>query len=195
LAVAQKLFDKKDRLTGLGVRVKDLTELDTFVDDIYDLPSVQVIATAQIQGTLLKLVDSMRSVMLSIGVCAALIAAVALINTVLMSVFERTREFGVMRALGGGVGHLFAIVCLETLFLTLLGSILGNGLIIALRGTAEYAVRELLPFTPGGHILRIGWMDQMGAVVFATLAGVLCGLYPAFRASRVRPQQTLRYGE
>ncbi len=195
LSVAQKLFDRKGKLTGLGIRVKDLGKLDRFVEEIYDLPSVQVIAMAQIQGTLLRLMESMRSVMLSIGVCASLIAMVSLINTVLMSVFERTREFGVMRALGGRVRHLFAIVCLETVFLTLFGAILGNALILLLRGSAEWLVRELLPFSPSGHILRISSVDQIGAVVLAVTIGVLCGLYPAYRASCVRPQQSLHYGE
>lgn len=195
LSVAQKLFDRKDRLTGLGVRVKDVGALDKFVEEIYDLPSVQVVAMAQIQGTLLRLVDSMRSVMLSIGVCASLIAVVALINTVLMSVYERTREFGILRALGGSVRHLCAIVCVETLFLTLFGAILGNGMILLLRGSAEWLVRTLLPFSPTGHILRISPVDQIGAVALAMSAGLLCGLYPAYRASRVRPVQSLRYGE
>lgn len=93
------------------------------------------------------------------------------------------------------MGHLFTIVCLETLFLTLIGSILGNGLILALRGWAEWMVRAMLPFTPDGHILRISLIDQIGAVVVATTIGVLCGLYPAYRATRVKPHQSLRYGE
>ncbi len=195
LAVAQKLFDRKDKLTGLGIRVKDLSGLDRFVEEIYDLPGVQVIATAQILGTLLRLIDSMRGVMLSIGICASLIAAVALINTVLMSVFERTREFGVLRAMGGSVRHLFSIVCIETIMLTLLGALLGNGLILVARGSAEWLVRGLLPFSPAGPILRIGLLDQIGAMVLAVSVGALCGLYPAYRACRVRPIQSLRYGE
>jgi putative ABC transport system permease protein len=195
LGVAQKFFDRKGKLTGLGIRVKNLDELDRFVEEIYDLPSVQVIATSQIQGTLMRLVDSMRIVMLSVGLCASLIAVVALINTVLMSVFERTREFGVLRAIGGGVRHLLLIVTLETLLLTLLGAIVGSGLILLLRDSAEWLVREILPFAPAGHILRISLTHQIGAVLIAVSVGVLCGLWPAFRATRIRPLQSLRYGE
>jgi putative ABC transport system permease protein len=195
LGVAQKLFDRKGKLTGLGIRVKDLDKLDRFVEEIYDLPAVQVIATSQIQGTLMRLVDTMRIVMLSIGLCASLIAAVALVNTVLMSIYERTREFGVLRAIGGGARHLLLIVTLETSLLTLVGAVAGNVLILALRGSAEWLVRAILPFAPHGHILRVEFTHQAGAVLVAAAAGVLCGLWPAFRAAQIRPVQSLRYGE
>ena len=195
LGVAQKLFDRKAKLTGLGIRVKELDQLDRFVEEIYELPSVQVIATTQIQGTLMRLVDSMASILLSIGVCASLIAAMALINTVLMSVMERTREFGLLRAMGGGTRHLLLIVCLETALLTVLGAILGTGLVLLLRGSAEWLVRSLLPFAPTGHILRFSWGQQMVVIAIAVMVGVVCGLYPAFRATRVRPIESLRYGE
>ena len=153
-----------------------------------------MIATSQIQGTLMRLVDTMRGVMLSIGVCAALIAAMALVNTVLMSVFERTREFGLMRAMGAGVQHLLLIVCLETAFLSLLGALLGNLAIFVLRGTTEWLARTWLPFAPAGEIVRIGWQQQVTVVLITVVVGVLCGLYPALRASRLRPLQSLRQG-
>ena len=79
--------------------------------------------------------------------------------------------------------------------LTLLGALLGNGLILAARGSAEWFVRSMLPFSPAGPILRISLLDQIGAVVLAVSVGALCSLYPAYRASRVRPIQSLRYGE
>ncbi|UCF36578.1 MAG: ABC transporter permease [Acidobacteriota bacterium] len=195
LGLAQKLFDKRNKLTGLGIRVKDLGELDRFVEDIYDLPSVQVIATAQIQGTLLRLVESTRSVMLSIGICAALIAAVALINTVLMSVFERTREFGVIRAVGGETRHLFLIVCLETALVTLVGSLLGSILALSLQQGAERLVQAMLPFSPAGSVLQFSPIDLGAILLVSVTVGVCCGLYPAFRASRMRPVVSMRYGE
>lgn len=194
LLVAQKLFDKKDRLTGLGVRVKDLGRLDRFVEEIYDLPSVQVIATAQIQGTLMRLVDTMRVVMLAIGLAAAIIAAMALSNTVLMSVFERSHEFGLMRALGAGVRHLLLVVCLETAALSAAGAALGTLLVLLLEGATEALVRAWLPFAPAGELVRIDWLEQGAVVALAVAAGLACGLYPALRAARLGPLRTLGGG-
>jgi putative ABC transport system permease protein len=195
LQTAQKLFDRRNKLTGLGIRVKDVQKLDQFVEEIYDLPSVQVIATAQIQSTLLRLVDSMRSLMLTVSLCAILIAAMALMNTVLMSVFERTKEFGIVRAMGGGRRHLFGIVSLETAVLALIGAALGVAVVFVFGNSAEWFLRYLLPFAPSGDILQITWVERLAVLSSAVVAGILCSLYPALRASRIPPVESLRYGE
>ena len=55
LGVAQRLFDKKEKLTGIGVKLKDLSRIDGFSARVFEIPSVQVITMAQVQRTLLDL--------------------------------------------------------------------------------------------------------------------------------------------
>ena len=64
-----------------------------------------------------------------------------------------------------------------------------------MRPWAEWWVRAMLPFSPAGRILRISLDHQLAAAVLAVAVGVLCSLYPAYRASRVSPVTSLQYGE
>lgn len=111
-----------------------------------------------------------------------------MMNTMVMSVFERTREIGTLRALGWRRRKILGLVLKESLVLSLLGVAVGAALALGLNG--------LLQGIPGlGGWLEIVFSPQLiGQTLFiGVLLGMVGGLYPAWRASNLSPAEALRY--
>jgi putative ABC transport system permease protein len=118
---------------------------------------------------------------------AALVGGIGIANTMLMSVFERTREIGLLRAVGWSRGRICGLIVLEGLALSLIGGALGVPL----------GWLEVLAAT---QVVEMGWIQMSvepavaaEAVLLATVIGVLGSLYPGLRAASLEPTEALRY--
>ena len=109
-----------------------------------------------------------------------------------MSVFERFQELGILKSMGAMPSDVFKLVWAETMFLCLAGSGLGVLLALGLSRSTELLIRRLLPYAPTGGLVQIDWRLAAGTVAAVTAAGLLSGLYPAWRAARVRPLDAIR---
>lgn len=192
LGVAQRLFDKKEKLTGIGVKLKDLSRIDGFSERVFEIPSVQVITMAQVQRTLLDLLGTARFFIGTVAIVAVAIAVLGVMNTMLIAVFERTREIGVMRAIGASRGDVFALICAEALTICTIGGIAGGGIAVLGSRLASEAVRAILPFAPSGALVQIDGILLIGGIAMAAGMGILAGIIPGWRASRLHPIAWMR---
>ena len=119
-----------------------------------------------------------------IGVISLVVGAIGIANVMLVSVTERTREIGIMKAVGARNRDVMGVFLVESGLLGTLGSVLGVplGLLVGF-GATRYA--EV------GFALALDWMAL--AVVVGIVVGVVAGLYPAWRAARVDPIDALRH--
>ena len=119
---------------------------------------------------------------------ALFIGGIVVANTMIMSIFERTREIGTLRAVGWRRRRILGQVLLESLFLCLVAALFGSVL-----GVAVLTVVTWLPFV--SQFITATWRVETFLTAFGTAAvlGVLGGLYPAWRASRLEPAEALRY--
>lgn len=146
---------------------------------------------ASLAGEFVQQMPDMRSMdgMLGgISFIAIFIGGVGVLNTMLMSVFERTREIGVLRALGWRRRAVLAMILRESLLLGLLGGLAGIGV--------AFGLAYLLQQAPTvGDYLQPQWeLDIfLRALAVALTLGLLGGVYPAFRATRLQPVEALRY--
>jgi len=124
----------------------------------------------------------------SVSLLAVLIGGVGVMNTMLMNVFERTREFGALRAVGWGRGRVLGLVLAESLALNGIGGLLGSGLgVAAVRAVAQVPmVSGFLPIT----VPPVLFVQGIGV---ALVLGLVGGAYPAWRASRLAPAEAMRY--
>jgi putative ABC transport system permease protein len=119
---------------------------------------------------------------------ALLIGSFGMMNTMLMSVHERTREIGILRAVGWRVGRVIRMIMLEGVFLCLLGAACGS--------LGAIAFMKILTKVPATSLFIDGHIDPMLLVygfLIAIGVGLLGGLLPARRASRMLPTEALRH--
>jgi putative ABC transport system permease protein len=188
----QKIFNRQGDLTGLGIKVKKEADITAFEEKLYNLPDVQVVSLAQVKQTIMNLVSTAKVMVFSIAAIAILIAMVGVINTILMSVFERFQEIGILKSIGAMPRDIFKLVWAETFVLCFFGGILGTGLAFVLSRSTEVLIRNLLPYAPTGSLIQLS-PELILLTILAVLAvGLLSGIYPSWRASRIRPLEAIR---
>jgi len=195
LTTAQTLFDKPHQITGIGVKLTDLKQMPEFVDAVFDIPNIQVVTLAQVEGTIMRLVSTAEVLVYAIAAVAILVALLGLTNTVLMAVFERTAEIGVFRALGASRWDVFKTIWLETLLIAIAGGLAGILLAFAGTGIIEAGLKSALPFAPSGTLVAITPAIMGLSMVGAIVVGLLGGTWPGWRAAQLNPIDAIRKGE
>ena len=192
LATAQGLFERRDRLTGIGIRLNDITTAASFVGSLYEVPSIQVVRMSQVQGAILRILGDVRVLLLAFGGLCLLVALMGVFNVGLITAHERTREMGILRALGCPAGRLFGLVWGESLLLAVSGVGLGLVLVVGFRELIDQGLRIMLTYAPGGPVLAISPMLLMGTSAVVISLCLLASAYPALRSARVPPLQSIR---
>ncbi|MBC7590264.1 MAG: ABC transporter permease [Salinibacterium sp.] len=145
-------------------------------------------------GTFQAVIDGIILVLNAFAVIALLAAGFGIINTLLMSVQERTREIGLMKAMGMSGGRIFALFSTEAVFIGFLGSAIGAGVAIIVGGViSQVLARGLLQDLAGLQILT--FTPGAIATVLLLVMGIafIAAVLPASRAARQSPIDSLRY--
>ena len=192
LRTVQKVFEQEGKLTAIGVKINKEANITLVEQKLYDLPDVQVVSLAQVKETIMNLISTAKMMVFSIALIAILIAVLGVVNTILMSVVERFQEIGIIKSIGAMPWDVFKLIWAETVILCLLGGALGIAFSFVLSKVTETLIRGLLPYTPTGSLVAIS-----GGLAVVTMAmvlgiGMVSGLYPAWRAARVRPLESIR---
>jgi putative ABC transport system permease protein len=129
------------------------------------------------------------------GSLALAVAALGIVNTLVMAILERRREIGIMKAIGASDGDVKKLFLAEAAVMGLLGGMLGVALGWVIgrlinAGTNLYLRRQNLP---PENLWAVPWWLVGGAIAFAIVISMLSGLYPAARAAKLDPVQALRY--
>jgi putative ABC transport system permease protein len=190
---AQEIFKKPSGATAIGVRVKDPAALTKITDELAEkVPGIQIVTMNQVMSSISSLAASAKVLSLSIAIIAVIVSAVGVMNAMLMAVFERTQEIGMMRAIGASRSDIFRIILKEGMLLSVSGGIAGILVSVAGNDLIEVFVRKVMPYVPGGNMVRFDTGIAGASLIFACLVGVLSGLYPAWKASKINPIEAIK---
>jgi ABC-type antimicrobial peptide transport system permease subunit len=185
---AQTLFGQPHKVSFLGVRLEDPGQAEAVERTIEErFPEVAVSQSSEFAEDVTDL-QFMRSGTWAIAFLALLVGGAGMTNTMVMSVFERTREIGVLRALGWRKGRVLLMILRESVALSLLGGLVG-----LVAGVALILLLNRIPFFAGFVQARFSLGLFVQAMVTAFVLGGVGGIYPAWRATRLRPIEALRY--
>ncbi|MEN6311925.1 MAG: ABC transporter permease [Acidobacteriota bacterium] len=195
LGTVQKIFGIQDELTSIGIKVRKDVDMTKFEDKMFKLPDVQVVSLTQVKTTIMTLVATARVMVFSIALIAILIAMMGVVNTILMSVMERRQEIGIFKSMGAQAGDIFKLVWLETILLCVSGGLLGTALALGTAKATDILIRKLLPYSPSGGLVSIDLRLVLSTLAVITVIGLVSGLYPSWKAGRLRPLETIRSEE
>ncbi len=136
--------------------------------------------------TFSKFADGVTYVVAGVVSIALLVGGIGIMNIMLVSVTERTREIGVRKAVGAKRGHILAQFVIEAITLALVGGIVGIAMGIGVGAIAA----KLIPNWPGFFVPVWALVLSFG---FSSAVGLFFGIYPAAKASRLDPIESLRY--
>lgn len=145
-------------------------------------------------GAFRTVIDGIVLVLNAFAVIALLAASFGIVNTLLMSVQERTREIGLMKAMGMGNGRVFSLFSFEAVFIGLLGSAIGVAVaVVAGVGISSALADTLLADLPGLTLIAFDPLSIGVIIVIVMGIAFLAGTLPAARAARADPVESLRY--
>lgn len=201
---------------GMGYRDRNSTSkyssIIVKVDDIKNMRAVNdkvkalgYNAQSNLQATdaLNKNVESTQKILGGIGAVSLLVAAIGIANTMVMSIYERIKEIGIMKVIGANVSDIKKMFLTEAAFIGLFGGALGIGVSYIASAIINYVSKKGNPDDMGG---MIGGLPMMGegkisiipiwlilvALLFATIVGILSGYYPARKATKLSPLEAIR---
>ncbi len=193
IQTAQKLLDNPAAATAIGVKVTDPDRMLEITEALTTaVPGIQIVTMGEVMNSISNLAASARALSLAIVLIAILISAVGVMNSILMAVFERTQEIGMMRAVGASRRDIFRIILEETTILSLGGGLLGIVLSILGSRLIEAFVRSVMPFVPSGNLISFDPGVAAGSVIFILVIGVCAGIYPAWKATKINPVEAIK---
>jgi len=145
-------------------------------------------------GIVTTVIAGITGVLNAFAIVALIAAAFGIVNTLLMSVQERTREIGLMKAMGMGSGRIFTLFSLEAVTIGVIGSVIGVGTAMLVgSGLGSVLAAGPLADLEGLSLFLFEPASLLGVVVLISAIAFLSGALPASRAARQRPIESLRY--
>ena len=183
---AQQIFETGSKVDYVALSVDDARYLKTVIEDIKEKFSenIMIMDYEMVQQQVSQILGTLEAVLGGIAAISLLVAGVGIINTMTISVMERTREIGVLKAIGGKNIDVMSLFITEATLTGILGGIIG------------IAFGFVLGKAVGGYVgLPVSTSPILGVMVvgFAIVTSVLAGLYPAWRAANLNPVDALHY--
>ena len=176
-----------DNYKSLFITPEDVSKVDVVAEDLRSsFDDFEFTTSTDIIQQMASIVDMISFFTIGISSIAAVVGGLGVMNTMIMSVLERRREIGIMKAIGDTNKYILTQILIESVMISLIGGIVG----ILIGGLGSYSLR----FVSGGlAIAKVTINLIVGGLLFATTLGLVGGLYPAWKAMKLDPIEAIRY--
>ena len=192
LKAAQQLLNREGYVSNLLIVLDDPSKGEYVEQTLRNMfEDASVVREEELMRQIDRIMNVINGVLLALGSVSLAVGALGILNTVMMSVHERRREIGMLKAVGAERWHVLFLFLSEALIISIIGGLIGCGLGLA----GVYLIQWLVSMI-GLNLtvpLLIAPDILVGAFAVAIIIGIIAGIYPSWKASNVPPVEALRY--
>lgn len=177
--------------TNAMVQVDDIDNVDVVASEIQNL-GYKVTTNAEYLKSMQKQFAMIQAVLGGIGAVSLFVAAIGIMNTMMMSIYERTKEIGVIKVLGCSLKNIKQMFLLEAAFIGFIGGVSGNLLSFLMSFIINILTGNGSAMGLDGNISYIPPWLVIASMAFAVLIGMVAGYFPALRAMKLSPLAAIR---
>ncbi|MBD3247647.1 FtsX-like permease family protein [Candidatus Pacearchaeota archaeon] len=202
LETAREIFNEKKEISTIFVQVQEGEDPEEVAEEIKeemrkdrDLEegeeNFQVQTFENIMNSFNQIFGIVQAIIIGIASISLLVGGIGIMNTMYMSVMERTKEIGVMKAVGAKNSHIMQIFLIESGIYGLIGGTVGILIGIGIAKAVEFGAASYL----GSDLLQayVSIPLIFGALAFSFVVGAISGIAPSYQASKLHPVEALRY--
>ncbi len=192
LEASQRLLGREGYVSAFLITLDDPSQAEYVEHVLKDMfPAASILSEETLLGQINQIMGIINGVLLALGSVSLLVGAIGVVNTITMSVHERTREIGMMKAVGGERWHVLLIFLSEAAIIGLiggpLGCILGLSMLYVLQCVVSMiGMKVTIPLIISPQIMST-------ALVIGLAVSTTAGFYPSWKAANIRPVEALRY--
>ena len=187
-----EIINKSNKVHRLAVKVEEAEQVDAVKEKIKNelllkhngIEEFTIFTQEEILSTFNQILSLLTNVLLTLAAVSLLVGGIGIMNIMLVSVTERTKEIGLRKAVGATNNAILTQFLIEAIILGLIGGLIG----VALARLGSLIIRYKLNFEPVIDLYAISV-----AIGFSLVVGIIFGVAPAVRASRLKPIDALRY--
>jgi len=194
--VGEKLFGNEGEYNFISVTVKEGEDIEKVSEEIkkalkksFGDEEFSVLTAEQLAETVSSVLGVITIFVVGVAAISLLVGAVGISNTMHMSILERRKDIGILKALGAETTDILAIFVVESGFLGLFGGVVGLVLGVLLAEIIEALAHKM------GYLMVNAWISYeliVGVLIFSFLVGVISGYFPARSGAKLDPIETLR---
>lgn len=177
--------------SSAAVQADDMDQVDALSAQIREM-GYNVSTNAEYMESMKKQFAMVQAVLGGIGAVSLLVAAIGIANTMMMSIYERTKEIGVMKVIGCSLKNIRQMFLLEASFIGFVGGVIGNILSFLMSFVINFLTGNGSAVGLDGNISYIPMWLVLASLAFAVLVGMTAGYFPALRAMRLSPLAAIR---
>lgn len=175
---AQVKVDDADNVTAVTNKIKEM--------------GYNVETNAEYMESMERQMAIIQAVLGGIGAVSLFVAAIGIANTMMMSIYERTKEIGVMKVLGCSLKNIRGMFLMEAGFIGVIGGVIGNILSLLMSAVINFLAANAQVLMEGADISYIPLWLMLASIGFAMLVGIIAGYFPAKRAMKLSPLEAIR---